>query len=1379
MLATSVERFWSTREGAYTLDDGFLRDPDAGWFGARSANPGVLRIGELSDRRCLVLLGEPGAGKSTAVHDRAQLVSPEVPVIAFDLAVYGSEDRLVSEVFGNPAIKDWVAGTGELCLLLDSLDEVRARVPQVGAALADRLRQLPCERLFLRIACRTVDWPAGLEEALAEVFECVEVVEILPLRRTDAAEIVAQWCDPYGFLSEVTQSAAGPLAARPLTLRFLARMFGEHGRLPGRGAELYAIGLRSLCEEQNVGRRDSGLVGELSLDARVAVARRLAAAAVFGGASSLWLGAAADAGVEDLGVERLIGSAEPTPDGSVPVTVAAVREATRTGLFTSRGGQRIGWAHATFADFLAADWVVANNLSATQARPLFLSPDGRCWPQTRLVAAWAVAIAPTRFGFLAEADPEAFLGEVGLPDDAMRAAVIDGLFMRADTLVNAPWDRRYRMLRHRDIADQLRPYLRDSDADRRQLALDLVKACAAVELREDLVSIALDKTLEERDRVAAAWSLMELPDQLLPNELRPLALDDEALRGDDPSDEIKGAALLASWPHAMSGAEVFSILTSGQRGNFLGSYALFIERFRSGITADDVDAGMQWLDDNPDAPVHDHTLGALANRVLELAATRPLTPALIGSFAHFVLARARHHEGLLFQDFRNERSDPFADPALRRAVALEVLNTDPNDDLLYGLCERTPHSLSVIRQDDLRWLADLYTGASQELRPAICSLFTWTFDSQLADHLDLVLDMDRNHALNIDLVHAWTDPVALDSPEAAELRRWWDTACGHRPTKEHTGDNVNKEIEELLDRFENGDGMGFWYAMRLLTVAPGSKYFDREFDPDVVGRPRWPTLPEAVRKRIVNCAERYLRSQRCDPERWLPKPDIRFHPAEAGYKAMVLLLREEPERLQMLPPMAWIEWAPVPATLYAATINGATWGDKLKLLQISGPAARTAMRFSLLTRLKAVVETGKRPWLSNEAGYLWDTQVAAGYLALARKASAEPREELVTTLAEHDFDLLRPLLLDWLNDPTVCDRQQLAARQLVDSDLERSWPAVKVALDKDTVLAENVLGNTHTVRGDRRFAEVSPSVLADIYLWLFKTFPPETDPRFDDTEMAHAVSPREQVGHWRDNLLTYLRDLGTPEAVNAVRAVRKALPARPSLARTLAIAEATLRRNEWCPTPLTQLLQLVENGRNVLVNGLDGLTTAVEVALERIQARLTGATPESHYLWDSHTGRPKSEDEISDYIANELDQELTARGVIVNREVQLRRNRPSGIGERSDLLIDAAPVGKTVSGRLSLPVEVKGAWNDEVLTAMREQLHDRYMHDAAATHGVYIVAWPDLKSWSDTSDQRRRMFASLDRPSIEAELASQVTDLAEHGAHVTVVHVDVAYRRPA
>jgi hypothetical protein len=1374
----SVERFWCPRDSAYALDDqGYLRDPDATRFGAHSANPAVLRADDIREHRCLVLLGEPGAGKSTAITETARPVAAAVPVVPFDLGVYGSEDRLVREVFDDPTVAAWSTGSGDLCLVLDSLDEARSRIPHVGAVIADRVRRLPYDRLLLRIACRTADWPAGLEQSLKEAFGSVAVVEILPLRRGDVSTIAAAWCDPVRFLHEVEQAGAGPLAARPLTLRFLARTFGESGTLPDRGAALYAAGVRSLCEEQNITRLDAGLGGLLSLDQRVAVARRIAAATVFGGASAVWTGTEVDASGEDIALERLTGSAEPTPDGTVEVTVPAVREAARTGLFTSRGGQRLGWAHATFADFLAAEWVVANDLSPAQARPLFLGPGGRCWPQTRLAAAWTVAIAPERFGFLTATDPAAFQGEVELPGDALRAAVIDGLFSVASTLTTAPWERSYHALRHSNVADQLRPRLRDTDPDRRRLALELADECAAGELRDDLAAIVMDTAAELNDRTDAGWALTRLPDPHRTAALRPLALD-AAASGDDQADELKGVALLASWPHAMSNAEVFSVLTRRQQRNYHGSYAIFLDRFRDSITAADTDAGLQWLLAQLEEPVDDHALAALANRVLELAATNPTDSAVVDAFTRVVLARVEHYEGLLFEDFRqDEHGDPLADPALRRAVATAVLNADPTDRVLHRLSEHGLHSLGVVRADDLAWLADVYAATDGKARDAVRSLFSWTFVISRDDHRDLVLGMPREHPLHVDLVHSWVDPVALDSHEADQMRQSWEMFHGPKPAKTDENDNVNQQIEELLVRFDNGEAVGFWQTTRLLTVAPGSKHFGAEFDPNVTGMRRWPTLSEELRERLVDAAERYLRSEACQPELWLDTPEIRYFPAEAGYRAMVLLLRVAPERLHRLPASAWVEWAPVLASWSTASLNGATWDDKVQILELAGPEARDVTRAALLTCVGARVSNGMRPFAASEADYLWDDAVAVAYLSLAQSAQAEPRDELVSTLAKHDFDSVRPLLLEWLDDPSDLDRHRLAVGQLIDCDLERSWSAVKAALDADLTLAEQVLGHAMTVRGYRPFDHVPAAVLADIYLWLRAKFPPESDPRFDD---AHAVGPREQIGQWRDKLLSRLRDQGTPEAVNAVRTIVAALPTDRWLARTLATAEAALRRNQWSPTPLPQLLRLAADRRILLVNDAAALAAAVAAAFEEVQTQLTGATPESHYLWDTHAGRPKAEDEISDYLANELNRVLIVRGAIVNREVQIRRNRPSGIGERTDLLIDAAPLGGSDTSRLSLPVEVKGAWNADMRTAMRHQLVERYMRDTAANDGIYVVAWPDLESWTDATDTTRRSVQeSLDRQAVEAELSAQASALAQEGARVHVVLLDISYRRPA
>ena len=59
------KRFWCPREGEIFLTDrGYLADPD---IGGSYCNPLLVPFETIADEHCLVLLGEPGIGKSTAL----------------------------------------------------------------------------------------------------------------------------------------------------------------------------------------------------------------------------------------------------------------------------------------------------------------------------------------------------------------------------------------------------------------------------------------------------------------------------------------------------------------------------------------------------------------------------------------------------------------------------------------------------------------------------------------------------------------------------------------------------------------------------------------------------------------------------------------------------------------------------------------------------------------------------------------------------------------------------------------------------------------------------------------------------------------------------------------------------------------------------------------------------------------------------------------------------------------------------------------------------------------------------------------------------------------------------------------------------------------
>ena len=406
-----------------------------------------------------------------------------------------------------------------------------------------------------------------------------------------------------------------------------------------------------------------------------------------------------------------------------------------------------------------------------------------------------------------------------------------------------------------------------------------------------------------------------------------------------------------------------------------------------------------------------------------------------------------------------------------------------------------------------------------------------------------------------------------------------------------------------------------------------------------------------------------------------------------------MLLRERPTELQTLSVDVWREWAPAVVCWSTKFINGAKWEDKAELLSIAGEPATDAMRAALRRRVEAAIGAGRTPDLQHEAAHLWDLELVETYLGLLHSVDGEARRELAETLTVCDIALIREWLHAWIDDPAADqERYLLASGLLLDHDIIESWPRLEAAFDLDRSLALTALGASTTVRY-RSGRDLPESLIAEIYLWLREAFPPEEDPHFDD---AHGVGPCEAVALWRDQLLTDLRSRGTAQAVGALRAIEASVADAGGLPRLIAMAQAALRREQWQPTPLPELLRLATDSRTRLVHDLGSLVAVTTDALDTIQQRLTGATPESHLLWDTHAGRPKTEDEISDYLRNRLADLIGGHGVIVNREVQIRRSSSSGIGERTDLLVEA--IDPVSPGALTLPVEVKGAWNAELLT---------------------------------------------------------------------------------
>ena len=362
-------RFWLPRGNEPDLsDDGFLVDPESRLAQARGSP--AIPLESIISHPVLILLGEPGIGKSTvlrAEYDRVKTISGTSDLVSWvDLGLYRSDALLDRRVFASKTFRSRNR-TRNLQIFFDGFDECFQSNPNLAGLFLEFLEELQPRVLSIRIACRIADWSTELESGLGKLWgeNSVGVYQLAPLRRTDVIlEAESRGLAPDEFLSQVTQLSAGPLASRPITLRFMLDSFGRGAGLPSRSTDLYYEGCRVLCDEW---RERPGRVRRLSAGQRFAVASRVAAVMMFGDLAAVHTGPRHEAAQEeDVRADELLGGAEFFKREKIEVNPEAMKETLDTGLFRSVGRQRLGFSHQTYAEYLAAQFLVDYKLPATE-----------------------------------------------------------------------------------------------------------------------------------------------------------------------------------------------------------------------------------------------------------------------------------------------------------------------------------------------------------------------------------------------------------------------------------------------------------------------------------------------------------------------------------------------------------------------------------------------------------------------------------------------------------------------------------------------------------------------------------------------------------------------------------------------------------------------------------------------------------------------------------------------------------------------------------------------------------------------------------------------------------------------------------------------------
>ncbi len=1434
----------------------------------------VVPFERIASVPCLALLGEPGMGKSRMLRQemdalQARLNEAGSPdeALWMDLRSYGAETRLLRDLFESDEFLRWKAENAShaLHLFVDSLDECLLRLDHAAKMLADELRrrlhsrkaELP-QRLFLRITCRTAIWPRGLEGALRELWGGASpndsdgsfaVYELAPLQREDVLAAAALWgLDAAAFAAEVERKRVEPLAAKPVTLRFLLNLYadgrGTERELPRTEAELYLRGCRLLCTSTDADRPATSF----SAEQKLVVAARLAAATIFSNREAIWRG-------EDDGLTRentaslreLCGGTEfadqaghiaiatrtkrpASGDGEFEVTPEIVEATLDTGLFSSRGGRAMGWAHQTYAEFLAAFYLAARQIPIRQVQRLLAhpsDPERLLVPQLYETAARLACLGTQTsrelFAFLRQQEPNVLLqSDVAAVEEGDRRALVESLLRPNESGVvpyhYLPYGQGSKLL-YLGLEERLRACINDADVHENacHLAIEIASHCHLNGLGNDIASVALECSQSLWLRGFAAATVGRLGDRDTKRRLLPLARGETG----DNRDDLKGSALGSMWPDALSARELFEMLTPPQRETVSSHYGRFLSSdLVPHLQPHDLPLALDWVERQGERRKLEGRLDWLVDDLVRAGWEHLDAKDVLPAFARVAWLRFEAREELTDSGGyytilgQKHSADEFLcrDYRKRRLLldALAPCMEGKTEDLEWRLPLCSPFALS----DDVPWLLDhLQEAVSSERRRVWTRFITRVCDQE---HLPLVVEACRNIS-ELAKAYAWLlQPVVLGSPEAQKMKSEHEMWARLQRRERNQNDRRSRRgkplqpppderVRRLLDEFEAGDVSAWWRLVCYdLTLGATDEWFfsDRQAQPDITRLPGWQNADEATRQRLIEAAVRYLRQVKSQPRKWLGKKQ-KWLPDAAGHKALRLLELRARERLLALTPDEWARWAPV--VVFQAGASCDTKDEPTQLLKTGYRRAPQHYLRWITRRIERANVYHEHLNFLDELRDCWDESLGRALLSKAKDAALVPSVmgRLLELMLEYDTPGTRIYAQALVEAPRpsspalsalplakhaqsetgdeaeentqppdeALDRAQRAALALLTQTSDAGWPILWPLFGRDVEVARDVVESV--ARSERRretfHEKLSPRQVGDFYLWLAAQYPHSEDPRHDGW---HTIGTRENVAGFRDSLVSHLTRRGTFEAYAEVRRLRDALPSVEQLKSDAEDAGETARRRTWQPPEPGTVLAMCRDARLHQVETGDALLEAVVESLQRLAQRLHNETPAVHALWNAWPAprapgkrgrsaklyRPKDEEDLSNFIRAHLQDDLAARGIITNREVEIRP------GERTDVHVDA--IARDHRGRvrdqLSLIIEVKGCWNRDLAHAAQTQLTDRYLRDNSCRHGLYVVGWFHCPRWdaSDPDRDKALRFAA-DVTQAQTKLDAQAAALSQ------------------
>lgn len=1098
------------------------------------------------------MLGEPGMGKSSVL-ERVFDATPGRKKY-FSLEACESAESLERRLFESQQIQEWVKSEDHMHLFIDALDEGLLRVRLLAQALSAGLNELPIERLLLRITCRTAQWPFYLTERLCKFWpHSFGQYELLPLRQQDVITAAsAKGLDSAEFLRQVLDRKVVPLAIKPVTLFFLLNTFERDKQLPNSQRDLFQKGCRRLCEEANSSRLTSKLVSIFPVDEIVTSASKVAVFTLLGGRPSIF-NAADDgrAGKQDYLLDELARLAH--------VPTQLLTHTIETPLFSSRGDPRLGWAHHSYAEYLAGRYLSERNLDLPTLKQIFVEREtGMVVPQLSECAAWVSSSHPAFFRYLAERQPEllvssqvVFENESDLPLLVKQMLnAFDGLAM-PDTTVR----RGFGKLRHQDLEEILGPWINNRKASflARRASIEIARVCEVTSLLLQIEQVLEDPTEELALRVKAAFAIAKIGSQANLQKLR------ICLKGlpEDENDELKGIALLTLWQDLVPG-ELFGLLTPPKDDHFMGNYYWFLAHtLPEKIAERDLPRALKWvqsLEDRGDY-LSQNISEKLMKRVSQTTSL-DIATAVGEHWAWRTEAHSRPLNDSVVAEFTEKcaQSSEFRRRFIESFVA--VANLQAPRQAVWSL-------RGFLATEDTDWMVEQFSRCDPSKQPIWGWLLSASLDEKNSAQVDAVRDAVAKEPHLREYVSRLDD---ASLPQTRVVSPPKESETFEPPLKER-----KPELQSLFSTIDSSNSESWVTALHTYWRDDAYGY-----ERPIASFGGFTQLSDADKALLIEKALIFL--EHCDrsDNSWFTTPDLPVFVME-GARAFDFLLKFRPTVLHNRDRQFWASWLP--------TILARVYSEKTNLLPVLKLAEQAcpAEFVQLATeRISAEARNHGYIFVLRHLEDLWSEELGSALLAAFQQWNGQYQEasvQLLVSLALKDFQPALQSAIEAVERPNEFAPLQLAgAIALTYSKPREFWDRIwSVVTREDAIFAKFALGMVEICDSSARktLEFLSADQLAALYERLLRQFPPETDGWKSGDQM---VGPRQELAEWRDAVLQRLSGMGTVRAAQLVEQLADACPEAIHLRLRVKEVWKNTALERWKPMSAEELAKLLRDG---------------------------------------------------------------------------------------------------------------------------------------------------------------------------------------------------------